>query len=316
VQPSQTAGSAGTAARCDTTGAGKLGAAPCDRTVVAYDANGFPVPITPGRDLAPPSPWNVWTDFSMNRTDDDRSRARTEIRGTFFGLGIDRYVAENTVLGIQFQFEQSDRDSFDGLMAVNNTTVSVGPYFSMLLHQNWSASGLVTVGKISSDVNVAELSGSFDRNQARASVSATGQYFWGPVVVRPSASLDYTYTNGSDIDLVGTIRSVPARVQAGVDSGWMGTFTPSVEFSRVFSVNSGLIVPFTELGATYAFGESGSAFSASQDPEFEEWSGTIAAGVRFSAQSGFFLEASFAYNSLFQQDLDSVEVGLFAAWNF
>ena len=121
--------------------------------------SGVVAPITPGRDLLPASPWNVWTSLSFNDVDDDRFRGETEIDGDYFGVGVDRFVATNAVVGLQLEIEQSDRDSFDGGLRVDRTAVSAGPYISVLLDERWSVSGLLTVGNVSSDIDILNLSG-------------------------------------------------------------------------------------------------------------------------------------------------------------
>lgn len=274
------------------------------------------MPITPWRDLLPASPWNVWTDVSFNAVGDDSSRADTEIDGVYFGVGLDRFVTANMVVGLQLEIEQSDRDSFDGLLTVDRTTVSAGPYISILLDERWSVSALLTVGNVESDVDVLGLNGSSDQLQARASLAAIGQYEWSNLTLRPQVSLTYTHISDDEFVLNGTVANQTLSVDADLGSGWYGDFSPSLEFSRIFDVASGLLMPFVEVGAIYSFGDAGSAFSPSQSNEFEEWAGKLELGARFGAKSGFLIEASVAYNSIFVDDIDSLEAGLFASWNF
>jgi outer membrane autotransporter protein len=318
VEPVESALALNTATRCAHGHSGKFSAPPCDKAVLPYDDQGsVTAPITPGRDLLPASVWNVWTDLSFNGSDDDSSRGDTEINGVYFGFGVDRFVTENMVLGLQLEIEQSDRGSFDELLSVDRTSISAGPYISLLLDERWSVSGLLTVGNVSSDLEVLDLSGSSDQLQTRASLSAIGQYEWSGIIVRPQASLTYTHISDDDIVLTGTIANQAVSVDADIGSGWYGDFTPSVEFSRILDVNSGVLMPFVEVGAIYSFGEGTSAFSPSQsNTSFEEWAGTIELGARFVGRSGFLLEASLAYNSIFVNDIDSVQAGLFASWNF
>jgi outer membrane autotransporter protein len=266
--------------------------------------------------LLPTAPWNVWTDLSFNQVRDDRSRGDTEIDGLYFGVGIDRFVTANTVLGVQLEIEKSDRDSFSGQLTVDRTSISVGPYLSAVLDEHWSVSGLVTVGTMSSDIDVLALSGSSEQLQTRASFSAIGQYQWSGVIIRPQVSLTYTHLSDDETVLNGTIANQEVSVETDIGSGWYGDFTPSVEFARVFDMTGGSFMPFVEVGAIYSFGKASGALSISQSTDYEEWAGTLEAGARFGTRRGFLLEASIGYNSLFVDGIDSLEAGLFASWNF
>ena len=317
VDPEETALAPNRETRCTRSQSGKFSAPPCDKTVVPYEnQSGVVAPITPGRDLLPASPWNVWTSLSFNDVDDDRFRGETEIDGVYFGVGVDRFVATNTVVGLQLEFEQSDRDSFDGGLRIDRTAVSAGPYISVLLDERWSVSGLLTVGNVSSDIDILNLSGSSDQLQTRASLSAIGQYDWSGLILRPQVSLTYTHVSAEGIVLDGTIANQVVSVNADMASVWYGDFAPSVEFSRIFYMDGGVLMPFVEVGAVYSFGEISNAFSPSQSTEFDEWAGTLELGARFATRGGFLLEASVAYNSIFVDDVDSLEAGLFVSWNF
>jgi outer membrane autotransporter protein len=185
-----------------------------------------------------------------------------------------------------------------------------------LLDERWSVSGLLTIGNVSSDIGVLNLSGSTEQLQTRASFSAIGQYEWSSLLLRPQVSFTYTHLSDDDFVLRGTIANQALSVEADMASGWYGDFTPSIEFSRMFELDGGVLMPFVDVGAIYSFGESGSAFSSSQSTAFDDWAGTLELGARFGTRGGFLLEASIAYNSIFVDDVDSFEAGLFASWNF
>jgi outer membrane autotransporter protein len=237
-------------------------------------------------------------------------------KGGYIALGIDRSVAKDAVLGIQLQYEDSDSESFGGVVSVDTSTISVGPYVSVLLNENWSASGLLTFGQVKSDVQILGLDGSIDRRRTSAVFTATGQYEWGSLNLRPQASLDYTYTSAGDLQLDGTLQGSPVSVVSEVQSGWSGTFSPSVEINRVFVLQDVIMVPFAEIGAIYSFGESGGILSNAQGSSYEDWMGTLRVGTRVRTGNGLFVEASLGYNSLFENDLESLDAGLYLSWSF
>jgi hypothetical protein len=303
--------------RCAQTTTGKLGPAPCDKIVVPPEMVGvYTVPITPGRDLAPVSAWNVWSDIQISSTEDRRNGWVVDQSGGYVGIGIDRSVAQNMVVGIQLQYEKNDSESFGGFVSIDSSTVSVGPYISVLLNENWSASGLLTFGQVTSDVEIAGLGGSVDQNRTSAVLTATGQYAWGAWNLRPQASLDYNHTSAGDLRLDGTLLGSPLSVLAEVRSGWTGAFTPSLEINRVFTLQDAIVMPFTEIGAVYSFGENGGVLSNAEERAYSDWSGTVRVGARARTYSGLFVEASIGYNSLFEDDLDSLDASLYLAWSF
>ncbi|NRA19569.1 MAG: autotransporter domain-containing protein [Oceanospirillaceae bacterium] len=315
LSPASAVAQSGSVPRCTEISIGESRQVPCDLEVAPVKIILNIAPITPGRDLAPPSVWNFWSDIRFSKIDDNRHISKLEMDNTFVGIGIDRAIAENMVIGLQFESEHISSKSFGRLMSVDTSTFSVGPYFSALVNPHWSVSGMLTYGQLNSDLTIAGLDGTVKRNRTRAVLTAAGQYDWNEYNFRPRFSFDYSYLSSGKLALDGTVLNKTVKVLSKVPAGWSGSFSPTIEVSRVFESGNDIWVPYTEVGATYSFGETSNGLFNSKT-SYQQWAGILRLGLRARTESGLLLDASLGYNSLFQKNLDNMDASLSLSWNF
>ncbi|WP_170425151.1 autotransporter outer membrane beta-barrel domain-containing protein [Ruegeria arenilitoris] len=294
---------------CVTDRNGKLDSALCDPLVTP--------PLTEGRDFAPPTPWNVWTDFTFTQVEDTRGVRDLDVNDRYFAVGIDRLVTPALVLGVQAEFDNTDSSAFGGLFEQDTNGWAVGPYFALRMAENWTLNGLATVGQLSSDVSLLGLTGDFDRMRWRANLQATGEYEAGNFLIRPSLAFDYYRYEAKDFDLSGALLGIQRDIIVELDSAQYSTLTPEVEVSRPFLTQNGVVAPFATFGATYWIdnGQLGLvAPSVGQDQDDLLWSTRL--GVRARMGEAVFAEASFGYLSLFEDNLDATDASVFLSVSF
>jgi hypothetical protein len=286
---------------------GKLDPALCDPVVGP--------PLTEGREFGPESVWNVWTNFTYTDIEDTRGNSELDVNDSFFEIGIDRLVQENLVLGLQLEYENTQLDGFQGQFSQDTSGFAIGPYFAWRMSERWVLNGLATIGRFSTDVDVLELSGDFDRTRWRANLEAIGQYEAGAYLIRPSISFDYYNYSAEDYDLTGTYLGNPAEFIGEVQEAKYSALTPEVEVSRPFLNGSSVISPYASLSATYWFEREnlGGGTVANTDNDVV-WSTRL--GVRGRTSKTVFLEASIGYLDMFESDFEATEAAIFLSVNF
>ncbi len=269
--------------------------------------------MTEGRDLAPPSPWNVWTDFSYTEIEDTRGVNEVDVNDRYFAAGIDRLVREDLVIGFQVEMESIDVEGFEGQFTQDTQGFAAGPYFAWRMSDRWVLNGLATFGEFSTDVGVLELSGDFDRTRWRANLEAIGQYAAGRYLIRPSIAFDYYNYSAEEYDLTGTVLGQPTNIIGEVAKVRYSALTPELEVSRPFVTSRSVVSPFASLSATYWFERDEIGVSSTSQSDVT-WATRI--GVRGRASEAVFLEATLGYLGLFEDDLDATEASIFLSVNF
>ncbi len=287
----------------------------CDQN----SANGAYVagaPLTPGRDLGPPTRWNTWVDTRFIQTDDDRSHFERSGKSVSVGGGIDYALSDGSIVGLQVIWERSEADALGDAFDQSSTGVSVGPYAAISLNDRWALSGSLTWGRHDTDVDLVGLQSSYDQDRLTADVTLTGQYVYDDGnYLRPQFSLSYLRLEDQDHTLKGKVSGTPVSIDVNGAASTYGTFSPSVELGRVILDDGKLWVPYGEFGAIYEFDRPERAGLFGGD-EPSRWSGTLRTGLRMRTDGAFYADVSLGYLSVFQSDLDVVEVGAFLAWGF
>ena len=137
-------------------------------------------------------------------------------------------------------------------------------------------------------------------------IAAHGQYTYGEYFVRPKASLTYSYIESDGYDLKGNVLGFPIDVAFPEDSFNFGIVEASTEFSRIFVFENGTtVMPFAEIGATYAFDQPNDGQILTADLELatpSAWSGNLRAGARMLLNNSVQVEASGAISALARAD--------------
>ncbi|NOD74779.1 autotransporter domain-containing protein [Ruegeria sp. HKCCD4332] len=304
------AGAYAVGVECVDAATGKLDAALCDPTVTAPIAG---PPLTEGRDLAPPSTWNVWTDFTYTEIEDTRGVTEVDVNDNYFAAGFDRLVTPDLVIGFQVEYEDLDVEGFQGQFRQDTKGLAVGPYFAWRMSERWVLNGLATVGEFSTDANVLGLTGDFDRTRWRANLEAVGQYEAGRFLLRPSVAFDYYNYSAEDYDLSGSLAGVPVNIIGEVASATYSALTPELEVSRPFVTSRSIVSPFATLSATYWLDRDNIGIGGGSQTDLT-WATRV--GVRGRASEAVFFEATLGYLSLFEDDLDATEASIFLSVNF
>jgi hypothetical protein len=265
--------------------------------------------------LQAPSEWNVWTEFNLSATRDDRGRFSRDTDGWFFGLGIDRQITEDTVVGLQFELDRTELTGLDGLLERDTDGWSIGPYVSTRLSDTWAMSGLISYGQISSDVSLAGLDGSFEQDRWRANLSFHGQYTWESYFIRPSLQIDYVDYGSDTVDLRGSVFNQQITVPVAISSTSLWTVWPEVQISRLFTHEDTVYEPYAEFGALYT-NEDGPPSASQANVDRDTLVGTVKLGLRARHSDSLFFELRLGYLSAFESDLDSYEASVGLAWSF
>jgi len=132
--------------------------------------------------------------------------------------------------------------------------------------------------------------------------------------------LAYSYIESDGYDLKGTVIGFPIDVAFPEDNFKFGIVEASTEFSRIFVLENGTtVMPFAEIGATYAFDQPNDGQFLTADLELatpSAWSGTLRGGARMLINDSVQVEASGGYLSFGQSGLDVWEGKLQVSFGF
>lgn len=265
-------------------------------------------PLTPGRDLPPPSPWNAWSDAKLVSISDRRFDLDMDSLFGSAAIGIDRKVSKNLIVGVSFSFDQGRTTGYGGSLEVNTQSVSGGPYAALRLSEHWAADASLSFGVVESDLSLSVLDGSYTTRQVTGTANLYGQFVVNGFFLRPKLGTTYSYMDSDAYDLSGTVLRRDVSVAMPGESLTYGVATLSAEVSRLFVLSDGnYVMPFAELGIDYEYerpngGEilTGDLRLATPSP----WSGSLEAGARMLFSNALQVEASGAYRSFGQANLD------------
>jgi outer membrane autotransporter protein len=184
---------------------------------------GDQAPLTPGREFAVEPLWNLRTDVSYVSTSDAATGWTFDGQASTVTLGIDRSLTQSLVAGMSLSVATNHTDEFHGISRVESIGLTVSPYVGFRLRPEWTLNASIGFGWTDNDHQVGPLSASYDSWQYSGSLSATGHYPLGGIVLRPKLSVFYSRTASDAHDIGGTPRGVrsicPCRV-AHPTSAW------------------------------------------------------------------------------------------------
>jgi outer membrane autotransporter protein len=291
----------------------------CDYVAAEQARTGFgqSVPVTPGREFAVPTRWNLWFDGRALDTSDHRHGLDMDGSGNYFTLGADRRHDNDVVVGALVSYESNESNGFDGNLRQETEGYGLGAYLAQPLSQRWAMDVSLVYAWLSNDSRVAVLDGSYDSTRVSLALNTTGQYQAGEFTLRPKFNLSYSHYDNDAYDLSGAVFDTPITLQVARDSFDNGTIEGLLEVSRTFHTGSGVVIPYGEIGANYAFirpQDGGILTSDLRLASTSAWLGSLRVGARALVSQAMFVEASAGYLSLGQDDNDVWEFRLFLSW--
>ncbi|GAA5081848.1 hypothetical protein GCM10025759_32640 [Lysobacter panacisoli] len=295
--------------------------ADCDRIALEQAQSGFgqSVPVTPGREFATPSRWNLWFDGRALDTSDRRHGLDTDGSGSYVTLGADRRYGNDVVLGVMASYERSESDGFDGNLRQETDGYGIGAYVAQPLSQRWAMNASAVYSWLSNDSRIAVLEGSYDTARVSLSLNTTGQYQSGEFTLRPKFTLSYSHYDNDAYELAGAVFDTPIAFQVARDGYDNGVIEGLLEVSRTFFTANSVVIPYGEIGANYAFirpQDGGILTSDLRLASTSAWLGSARVGARALVSQAMFVETSAGYLSLGQGDNDVWEFRLFLSWAF
>ncbi|MBU8977504.1 autotransporter domain-containing protein [Lysobacter sp. MMG2] len=293
----------------------------CDRITAEQAQSGFgqSVPITPGREFATPTRWNLWFDGRALDTSDERHGLDTDGSGSYFTLGADRRYDNDVVAGLLVSYETNESNGFDGNLRQETDGYGIGAYIAQALSPRWAMDASAVHAWLSNDTRIAVLDGSYDSTRVSLALNTTGQYQAGEFTLRPKFTLSYSHYDNDAHPLSGVVFDTPIALQVAQDSFDNGTIEGHLEVSRTVHTASSIVIPYGELGASYAFirpQDGGILTSDLRLASTSAWLGSMRVGARALVSQAMFVEASAGYLSLGQSDNDVWEFRLFLSWAF
>lgn len=287
----------------------------CSAEILAESA-----PLTPGRDLGPPTLWNTWAEARYVDVSDERYGLEMDTTLASATFGIDRRVGKDAALGVSFALDDSDTGGFNDFLKVGATGFNIGPYAALRLSDHWVANASLTYGLYDTDVELVVLNGDYTAQVYGSALDFYGQYTAGEYFIRPKLTINYSHIINDGFDLSGTIFNRDIAVRFDDDSFDYGRLEAKTEFSRLFTFSNGTVMmPFVEVGALYEFERPNDGQILTGDLSLvtpSPWAGTLRAGVRLATRNALQLEATAGYLSFGQNDLDAWEGKLRLSYGF
>lgn len=172
------------------------------------------VPLTAGRDLIPPTLWNVWALTEGTSVSDHRYGLDNNSLAGTLTMGLDRKITDDVVLGVYVAVDKSRNESFGDSLRTDTNGFSIGPYVAVRLSPHWAIDTSLSYGHTNSDLRLLGLSGNFASQQYEASANLNGQYDIGEAYARPKLSVTYSRNISDSYSLAGSILGRP------INSAW------------------------------------------------------------------------------------------------
>lgn len=280
------------------------------------------VPITPGRDLGVgvTKDWNLWADANFVNVSDGRYGLDVTGWSRVGTVGLDRRITSNFVLGVYVSMEDNRTGGYGGFFSASSHGPTVGPYASLLLSDNWAIDGSLGYSRLSNNMSVAVLNGSYLSQRLSANVNLRAQYDLDVFAVRPRLTGNYIKTFSDGYDMQGTIVGQSLGVTYGSADYDYATVELAAEFNRLFTMKNGdRLMPFAEIGAIFEAARPNGGQILTSDLQLvvpSPWSFQARAGVRMLLSDAVLLEARAGYLSFGQSGLDVVEGRLHVAFSF
>lgn len=264
--------------------------------------------MTEGRDLGESTLWNAWIQPLYVHTSDGRYGLDMDTQLGSVTMGLDRRFGDNVVVGASSAFQNSQTKGYSDLLQADSGGFTIGPYVAVRLSPHWAIDASLAYGEYDNDLALSVLEGSYDSRLWSGNIAAHGQYTYGQTFIRPKAALTYAHVETDGYALQGEVLGFPVDVAFPEDSFNFGILEASTEFSRIIVLDGGTtVMPFAEIGATYAFDLPNDGQILAGDLELatpSAWSGTLRTGARILLDNSVQVEASGGYLSLGQSGLD------------
>jgi hypothetical protein len=278
------------------------------------------VPLTPGRDLLAPSPWNVWTQVSYVGVSDRRFGLDIDSRAGSATFGLDRRLHQDVVLGVSASVQESRSRGFGDMMQFDTTGFSIGPYLAVRLSPHWAMDASLGFGRVRNEVDLAVLSGSYSPEVYSGNLTLRGHYDLAGVSLRPKVALYYSHVRNPSHDLAGTVLGFPVSVTIPQSTFNTGIVEPSAEISTILPFSGGAyLMPYVEFGVQYAFERpNGGEMLAGDLSTFvpSAWTGFVRPGLRMSIANALLVELAGGYLSIGHKGLDVWEGKLRVSYGF
>lgn len=285
------------------------------------EASGL-VPITPGRDLGVgvTKPWNVWVDANFINSSDGRYGLDVTGWSRIGTVGLDRRVTNNFVLGMFVSLEDSRTGGYGGFFSASTRGPTIGPYAALTLSDNWAIDASLGYSRLSNNISVAVMEGSYVSQRLSANLNLHAQYDLDVFAVRPRLTGNYIKTFSDTYDMQGSIIGQALSVTYGSTDYDYATIEFAAEFNKLFTMKNGdRLMPFAEVGAIYEAVRPNGGQILSSDLLLvvpSPWSFQARAGVRMLISDSVLIEARAGYLSFGQSGLDVVEGRLHLAFSF
>ena len=242
-----------------------------------------------------PSPFDIWFEGRATSFTDDRNRQDMEGYFRVFYLGADYVISRWLLVGVMGQYDQmrmrSEKQGYDiagdGWMA--------GPYTTIRLSKNLYFQGRAAWGTSSNTVSpYLSYRDKFDTDRWLAKGTLQGQYEYGNLHLRPSASIGYIEdTSRGYTDSLGVF--IP-RIR---NSLGQLTFGPEIAY-RQPQAGGGWIEPRAKFDVIWNFArETSTVISASEFASAPvEWRGRAELGLRMQGVSGIVLDLAGSYDGI------------------
>lgn len=280
------------------------------------------VPITPGRDVGVgvTKEWNVWADANFVDVSDGRYGLDVTGWSRVGTVGMDRRITSNAIAGVFVSMEQNQAGGYGGFFSSSSWGPTIGPYAAMLLSDSWSIDGSLGYSRLSNDLTLAVLQGSFVSQRLSANLNLHAQYDLKVVNVRPRLTGNYMKTFSDAYSMQGTIVGRALSVTYGSANYDYASMEFAAEFNKLFTMKGGdRLMPFAEFGMTYEAVRPNGGQILTSDLQLvvpSPWSMQARAGVRMLISNAVLLEARAGYLSFGQSGLDVVEARLNLSFSF
>ncbi len=283
--------------------------------VSAQQSFGTTAPITPGREFAEPTEWNVWSDARYSHISDHRWDFDSSGHSGSLTLGADRQLNDDLVVGFSVSVEDNRFLGFGDFWRVESSGYTIGPYLGYRLSSAWTLDASLAAGRLDSesriDSLVGTISGDYTTNRYLATLSARGQYAVDDTNLRPKFTVSYAHYENKSYSMGGSLFGIPLRVSIDGTNYNSGLSEAALEVNRVVKMGNGkTIVPYAEVSASYLFDLPEGAQNQSL------WNGSLRVGARALVGNLTFVEAGVGYLSIGQKGLDIWEGRLFVSHAF
>ncbi|MCU0868274.1 MAG: autotransporter outer membrane beta-barrel domain-containing protein [Burkholderiales bacterium] len=247
--------------------------------------------------------WSVWADAQYTTIDDQRYGQSTSGRVVNGTVGVDRLFGDRLVGGVAMANERYNLTAYAGQVGIAVDGVTVGPYLGWKVTDTVVADAWVGYGRFDNALDLPASRADYSAARWFGSANLTTVADLGWIRLRPKATL-FGSRDCADafVDSLG-FAAAGSRFS-------FGSAEASLEANRIFDPGPNLrVLPFVRVAVRNDFQRplDGDLILADGTRQSTSpWGGTVRVGVRMLLDRRITLDASAAYNSVFQNDLKIV----------